>query len=195
MKLELKHVAPYLPYDLGIKILNYKCDYVGIKESIVNGYYFIGYSLYLTYKNGGTGKSINESKIILRPLSDLTKEIEHNGEKFVPLLVLRDIEQGNWDEGSFFLTHTQITDYGVRLADHEPPCYWVEWSEGLNQKQSFSFKEMDFNRFWIINIDTFGGIETCMVKNQYLLFQKLHEWKFDLYNLIKNNLAIDINTI
>ena len=30
------------------------------------------------------------AKLILRPLSDLTKEIEHNGERFVPIVLLED---------------------------------------------------------------------------------------------------------
>lgn len=32
----------------------------------------------------------------------------------------------------------------------------------------------------------------CFVPNQLLLFQKLHEWNFDLYNLLDNNLAIEL---
>ena len=35
-------------------------------------------------------------KPILHPLSDLTKEIEHKGEKFVPIEKLREIIGGGW---------------------------------------------------------------------------------------------------
>ena len=35
-------------------------------------------------------------KPILRPLSDLTKEIEHKGEKFVPIEKIREIIGGGW---------------------------------------------------------------------------------------------------
>lgn len=35
---------------------------------------------------------------VLRPLSDLTKEIEHKGEKFVPIEKLREIIGGGWCE-------------------------------------------------------------------------------------------------
>jgi hypothetical protein len=46
-------------------------------------YYGIG-EPHFTYDGGSTGKSIRDMKIILRPFSDITKEIEVNGEKFVP---------------------------------------------------------------------------------------------------------------
>lgn len=84
MKLTLEHLAGYLPYGLAIEILDYKRDYVGIHYSKVNGHYFIGDELYLTYEGGSTGKSMQSCKPILRPLSDLTKEIEVGGEKIVP---------------------------------------------------------------------------------------------------------------
>ena len=70
MELELKYLAPYLPYGLKIKILNYKCDYVGIEYSEAEGFYLIGNEFFITYKGGSTGKSINDFKPILRPLSD-----------------------------------------------------------------------------------------------------------------------------
>tara|TARA_R110000850_G_scaffold196180_1_gene322634 strand:- start:346 stop:741 length:396 start_codon:yes stop_codon:yes gene_type:complete len=71
MKIELKNLAPYLPYGL-------KCKSTTIlfgEED--NGIYEMG----LISMRGvlkGTGKPI------LRPLSDLTKEVEFNGEKFIP---------------------------------------------------------------------------------------------------------------
>jgi len=76
MRLELKYLAPYLPYGL-------KCE-VGqggirrmIAETIMTES-FIGIDDVLLYAH----------KPILRPLSDLTKEIEHNGENFVPLKII-----------------------------------------------------------------------------------------------------------
>lgn len=80
-KLELKHLAPYLPYGLNIEILNYKSDYVGEQYASITGFYNFGANPHFTYEGGSTGKSVKEFKPILRPLSDLTKEIEINGEK------------------------------------------------------------------------------------------------------------------
>ena len=70
MKLELKHLAPYLPYEL-------KYFFKGSVQEI------------RTLESGDLGKIMlewfNESKKpILRPLSDLTEEIEVNGNKFIP---------------------------------------------------------------------------------------------------------------
>lgn len=69
MKLELKHISPYLPYGLKCKILNSKCDYVGIEESELNGFYLLSGYPHFTYKGGSTGKSFSEFTPYLRPLS------------------------------------------------------------------------------------------------------------------------------
>lgn len=82
--LELKDICGYLPY--GLKFLS---DYFSTPHEIV--------SIDLTdntadFSNncGYTNKSLGEVKPILRPMSDLTKEITHRGEKFVPLGVLNN---------------------------------------------------------------------------------------------------------
>ncbi len=74
MKLELKHLAPYLPYRLKVSLIHTLHGHTGIGsvEHVVQAV--------------NEGKS--QFKPILRPLSDLTKEIEHNGEKFVPTKAL-----------------------------------------------------------------------------------------------------------
>lgn len=70
VKLELKHLAPYLPY--GLEIWFKTSKRVKIHTMSANN---INDVLHYT----------TNYKPILRPLSDLTKEIEHNGEKFVPI--------------------------------------------------------------------------------------------------------------
>lgn len=78
MKLELKHLAGYLPYRLNILYWNGNAkEYIKILQV-------------LHYENRHVLGS-DKHKPILRPLSDLTKEIEHNGEKFVPLEVLNNM--------------------------------------------------------------------------------------------------------
>ena len=70
--MELKHLAAYLPYGVKVtkadwgKILKMDCD--GTTLNCVG----IDFVLH------------TNAKLALRPLSDLTKEIEENGEKFVP---------------------------------------------------------------------------------------------------------------
>ena len=79
MKLKIEHLAPYLPYGLEIMFeyrANFKCDPNYFKRLKLEGsnISIIGKKTY----------SIVSSKPILRPLSDFKKEIDFNGEKFVP---------------------------------------------------------------------------------------------------------------
>lgn len=76
--------------------------------------------------------------LVLLPLSDLTKEIEHNGEKFVPMDILYN-----------------------------------------------EFSQYDCFEFDNINV----------LNNPYNQIQNLLEWHFDVYGLIEQGLAIDINTL
>lgn len=115
MKLELKHIAPYLPYGLKYVHKNIIWDLTHLDSTTKN----------------------REYKPILRPLSDLTKEIEVNGEKFVPI--------------------EKIAIYGDNKA------YLEE------------------------------AILTGLV--EVIVFNMLLRWHFDLYNLIENGIAIDINTL
>ena len=71
MKLELKHLAPYLPYGL-------KNQRAFHKPKVIDG--IVGNKVYF----GDTVLFINQIEPILRPLSDLTKEIEFDNEKFTP---------------------------------------------------------------------------------------------------------------
>lgn len=71
MKLELKYLAGYLPYRLKVSKIHVMHSHTGIGS--------IDHVLHSVNK----GKS--QYKPILRPLSDLIKEIEVNGEKFVPM--------------------------------------------------------------------------------------------------------------
>jgi hypothetical protein len=141
MKLELKHLAGYLPYGL-----KYKCN--------GNIYYYEHCSTRdFDYEN---------SKPILRPLSDLTKEIEVNGEKFVPIIVLAKMAYGNF-------SYTKVS-----FSENE---YWI----------GVSFDSGNYG--YSVNR---GMIE---LSNRYDVMLKLLEWHFDIYGLIENGLAIDINTL
>ena len=59
MKLELKHLAGYLPYSLNMQYVSAYNDSLKIRELEINN---VNYSL------------LNQNKPILRPLSELTKE-------------------------------------------------------------------------------------------------------------------------
>lgn len=117
----LKHLSVYLPYNP--KVLNGYGDLSDLKTE------FIRYSkLYLN------SNKIDNIALILRPLSDLAKEIEVNEEKFVPTKAL-----SIWDLE------------GITIIDipHIP-----------------------------VN-----------------LYELLLKWNFDVFGLIPQGLAIDINTL
>ena len=100
MKLELKHLAPYLPYGLGLYIENdvtIKPTYEDEPDFILSGVVKMSGLLYeetsfmpqcvIYTRTDGEAHGYTQKeniKPILRPLSDLTKEIEYNGEKFIP---------------------------------------------------------------------------------------------------------------
>ena len=85
MKLELKHLSPYLPYDLAL-IFEKSGRIIQMQSCFNNA------SLQITDQNEGNtyDLSIWNFKPMLRPLSQLTEEIEHNGEKFVPYTRLQE---------------------------------------------------------------------------------------------------------
>jgi hypothetical protein len=130
MKLELKHLAPYLPY--GLK--GYCTDDMQGEEVFLGIEIKKRQILLITDK---LPMDLEYFKPILRPLSDLTKEIEVNGEKFVPRKIL--------------ISH-------------------------------FDFYYSDLNKY---DLD----------KWEYRVVDKLLEWHFDIYGLIENGLAININTL
>jgi hypothetical protein len=140
MKLTIEHLAPYLPY--GLQIKDYQNNGLIVKMvsrnktvSLLGGHEILDVI------------EIDELKPILRPLSDLTKEIEHDEESFVPVEMIFG---------------TKKEDRSIQVVDH-----LYKFKEGLIHRQHI--------QYWII----------------LLLF----EWHFDVFNLIENNLAIDINKI
>lgn len=125
MKLELKHIAPYLPYGVQIEVTDY-CIELGSYEQKKETYTTTLDAYGLHYFNTNV-------RLILRPLSDLTKEIEHNGEKLVPSKLL------NFD---------------------------------FSDLSQFDYEYIPYN-----------------------LAAFLLEHHFDIFGLIENGLAIDINTL
>jgi len=185
MKIELKHLAPYLPYGLMIDISNYKCDYVGIKRAEANGYYFIGDELHITYNGGHTGKDIGIFKPILRPMSDLVKEI--NG--IVPFEKIASIEapciSGAIDKIRKITAFTR----GLSFNSHQLGVYYkyesVQVEITLFKGAIFHKKVTDGNDSWVFSyFHNYPGI-----------LEFLYSMHFDVFGLIPTGLAIDINTL
>lgn len=159
MNLELKHIAPYLLYKPFCLYDSSYCNTIeGIKEvehdaSINNRkrnpYLDKVMSLQVLIKLCNNEDlfwvDTFKCKLVLRPLSDLTKEIDVNGEKFVPIHFLVKIGYENRNKVDF----------------------------------DFYSKKYDYHAL-VSNLD---------------IYFKLLEWHFDVFSLIEQGLAVDINTL
>ena len=79
-KLKIEHLAPYLPY--GLKAIDDKTNEIRLVTLLHFTYNkeTVGYN-HLLYD----GMLLSKHIPLLYPLEYLTKEIEHNGERFVPV--------------------------------------------------------------------------------------------------------------
>ena len=84
-QLTIEHLAAYLPYDVGSKWDKYPRKRFKL-HGVLYGKPWLIDSSSCTEK-----AQIHDIKLILRPLSDLTKEITHNGEAFVPILRIEEM--------------------------------------------------------------------------------------------------------
>ena len=132
MKLTKEKLFPYLPYNVMIYYIGEGRPFRGTKKKEI-----------LTCKNMKLMLFSNQRKIALKPLSDLTKEIEVNGEKFVP--------------------HNR-TQVGMTMPFYQNNIGIIE---NRIQTNTITYSDMI-----------------------YLI--SLH---FDVFGLIKEGLAIDINTL
>ena len=85
LKQKQKYLAPYLPYGLKLQREGHKEPYHLVSASYTPPF-FNGVNIDDTFFDGETFERFIP---ILRPLSDLTKEIEHNGEKLTPIVELK----------------------------------------------------------------------------------------------------------
>lgn len=136
MKLEFKHFKHYL--DTGLKVVHHDGEIETPNYSRWQMIMGIPFS--------------HRPKLLLHPLSDLAKEIEHNGEEITwPETVLNAM----LPEG----VSIDREDLEVEPQEEYPATRYIEW------------------------IKIYGVME------------KLFEWHFDVYGLIEQGLAVNINTL
>lgn len=119
MKLELKHLTPYLLFDLKVKDLyeNSIRIILGINRNHTEPI-----KVALVGKYLGVSRTLEEIKPILRPLDDLDKEIEFNGKKFIPYDELKTIVS---NEQWLKICETIDLDGGEYSKVVDMPYWWV----------------------------------------------------------------------
>ena len=150
MKLELKHLAPYLPYNLEVKHIE-------------------GYDLIMDC-NGENSDTLSildvfeYAKPILRPLSDLTNDKYTEG--LISLCINRNLYKSKFADGyNSYKSRIVNKPFGkiFKIQNHDD---WV---------LLISIQEPDRTKAYIFDY---------LIKNH-----------FDVFGLIKEGLAIDINTL
>ena len=158
MKLELKHLI----YQ-NFKPLNvlFKDKSIDLIVSIDFEYGVVSF----LNSNGNRLLKDNSFRLILRPLSDLTKEIEVNGEKFIPIFKIFEIEY----KGTHHVENIRDMYFS------ESPTFLCSSHVGTASESSINMRNISLNNHWKI--------------------EQLLEWHFDVSGLIDTGLAVDINTV
>lgn len=157
MELEIKHLSAYLPYELQVKTTVWQRN---ISEHITSVEMLCTYLI-------DNKDDYTEFLPILRPIEDLVKEIEIDGLKFIPIMVLFGGE--NYREYDFTIDIVEKPFMGkkieISVKDLGSPCITFGLKNPLNN---------------ILNYEN---------------WQLLLKWHFDVFGLIEKGLAIDINTL
>jgi len=149
-ELKLEHISAYLPYDL--KFLYHGNIY---KMRWINRFGDIDYDskndFIDPFPPNIFNKELDLVKLMFRPLSDLTKEIEVNGDRFVPLEKLTEI-------------------FGGRPISFDGTCFYTKIQENMVRKKKdvvpLHFSQLDaFNKLFEWHFDVFGLIEKGLAIN------------------------------
>ena len=157
--LELKDICGYLPYGLMQKHYNDVCFFTIATQSCMS-------------KDVFHEMPIRFGKPILRPMSDLTKEIRqncyNNSKPFIPIVELACMleAQGYWRV------------YGAGAADF-----------GEDGESCIAQLVFDGDHFVYTVDDEYDTF------NSVAIYDKLNAWMFDYRGLISAGLAIDVNTL
>lgn len=161
----LEYKSMSLPY--GLKAQFPATNEKGCREKVIG-------TIHAVYDDGSITcyDTVNATpdtfRLILRPLSDLVKEIEYKGEEFVPIVELAKMV------GISQYTALIQREQGYVLA-------FEEW------KFIYHTTMKSFNLF--------HGSLAQVVPNQLQMFQFMVSWHFDIANLIEKGDAIDVNTL
>lgn len=185
MRLELKHLAPYLPYKMKFVIDMYEFTEGNCKHEV--RCFTMGNDLSMC---------LNYGKPILRPLSDLTKEIEINKKNIIPLIELHRCS--NEYNHNKYLDYEFIDSWGAKgnilkvFHDRKKDEYTEFVFSNLDFRKDTRYSE--YSNVYQINIQHPIRVNN-KIYNQHKLFDLLYRWHFDIFGLIEQGLAIDINAL
>jgi len=120
MKLELKHIAPYLPYDLECECPSLTEDREVPKVCDMVGAFSDWVAISTKDSNVHDEFEYDEFKPLLRPLKDLSTEIEHNGKRFVPCIIIAQGDDDYFtDEDNCLYRYTDCDRYNYERVRFE----------------------------------------------------------------------------
>lgn len=188
MKLKLKHLAPYLPYKLKVII------YYGWPSQNIKTMMGISFNKILTIRINNYSSTSEARKFIpiLHPLSDLTKQMKINGQKFVPIIELAKIADCHFKvipEVDKVVSFEEDFCKIIQVWYKDKTYSSFELAYGIEEHSSFP----DDNDGITLALLNDGYNLMCL--NVYSIYQKLFEWHFDVFRLIERGLAIDVNNI
>lgn len=153
MELERKHLTPYLDHELQ-----------GIVHDNLETLWGLPGSGDIETNEGDY--EIEAFKPLLHPLDMLTKEIEHNGEKFIP--IIRMVAE----------CHSWMDYYNQGIG---------KFGEDIKSRPKYRIYNVgygDMQIHWKVELGYLPNMEFGYV-------QKLFEWHFDVFGLIPEGLAIN----
>jgi len=172
MKIDVKHLAPYLPY--GLKSAEgFKAELKNLSAQTVETFSNIGSSNYFTRI------AIEGFVPELRSMSQLNEVICHNGKTFLPIRELFKMAMDADDEFDPIQIANKF-DIDVSML-----AYYLD----IDKTSGFQFNyNVDQKNFVLMTMPGKNGEYLC----QYDLMQKLFEWHFDVFGLIHKGLAVEL---
>lgn len=187
-KITLAELSAYLPYGIS-GILTPQTNIVKL-----TAIYYCSFGGHEVQINGDGAYALSRFKPILRPLSYLSKDIEHEGKKFTPL-----IELYRWSNE---YNYKQELDYEFINSWGEDKILKVWKNRCKNEYTEFIYSGFSFRKdtrheegSYVFGLDLPHPIRVDnKIHNQYKLHQLLFEWHFDVFGLIDRGMAVAIES-
>ena len=216
MKTEEKNITPYFPYGLkGLLITDLRDDFyqedyyedhlfkkdaiwelcgyapgdlnIYLGKGTFDGFLWRSESTYCCFYTG--------IKPILRPLSDLVHEIEHNGKKIVPFEEIAIIESPRIYNACDRIKNIFVFERGMSFNSRKMGVQY-DYDHAVIDKittmEITHYVGSIFHKNVIIGDDSW---HFSQFTNYPLILEKLYEWHFDVFGLIEKGLAVDFNTL